>query len=202
MLHLWYIKLLYKLDPSTYKIYIFCTVYSSREMFLIYRVVHAIFLPRHAQLTSFSIKSRLPAPSPLASLPCSVALVLPGGPSDSTIHPLHQTWSFFPPTPHIPFSATGGTLSKRDPRVLCWNGGRGSRRAHRPQKELIGSHGVLSRVRTHMWEPGRRLMDRILLRWSIRDVMRFLLKAGQGDQTSAGACGRMRNLIRYRGDFG
>lgn len=103
MLHLWYIKLLYKLDPSTYKIYIFCTVYSSREMFLIYRVVHAIFLPQHAQLTSFSIKSRLPAPSPLASLPCSVALVLPGGPSDSTIHPLHQTWSFFPPTPLVPY---------------------------------------------------------------------------------------------------
>ena len=103
MLHLWYIKLLYKLDPSTYKIYIFCTVYSSRELCLIYRVVHAIFLPRHSQLTSFSIKSRLPAPTLPTGLPCSVALVTPGGPRDSTIHPPHQTWSFFPPTPLAPY---------------------------------------------------------------------------------------------------
>lgn len=72
-------------------------------MFLIYRVVHAIFLPLHAQLTSFSIKSRLPAPTLPTSLPCSVALVPPGGPCDSTIHPPPQTWSLFSPTPLTPY---------------------------------------------------------------------------------------------------
>ena len=103
MLHLWYIKLLYKLDPSTYKIYIFWyCLFLQRDVFNI-QSGPCHFPSTTRQLTSFSIKSRLPAPTPPTSLPCSVALVPPGGPCDSTIQPPPQTWSFFPPTPLTPY---------------------------------------------------------------------------------------------------